>query len=58
MKQRTPTKTFQCEISALIDGKRIDTIARIEAENELRAKIMLEALYGRGNVHGLPKETH
>jgi len=56
MKQRTPTKTFQCEISALIDGKRIDTIARIEAENELRAKIMLEALYG--NVHGLPKETH
>lgn len=59
MKKTTqkPTKTFQCAVSALIDGKRIDTIARIDAENTLRAKLMLEAMYGRGNVHGEPKET-
>lgn len=53
-------KTYQCcvQIPTTPGAKSMtNTQARIQAENANKAKIMLEAQYGRGNVIGSPFEV-
>lgn len=53
-------KTYQClvKIPTTPGSKSMtNTQARIQAENSNKAKVMLEAQYGRGNVIGSPTEV-
>lgn len=53
-------KTFQCQVKIPTQpGSPTSMIswAQIDAENYNRAKIMMEAQYGRGNVIGTPMEV-